>query len=350
MNFRAVSMAAALAAALLALAGCQTDSPMGSEVAESRLETVRARGVLNCVSHVDFPGFGYRDAAGAYRGFDIDLCRAVAAATLGDSDAMTVLPRTFAQREETIESGDTDVLSMTTTWTSGRSARWGNFTAIMFYNGQGFMVRERDGYDSALNLDGAKVCVTGSTTTEKNLEEYFKENALRLEIAVFEDRRDAYTTYANGDCDAVTDDVSALQGVRHTFDNPDEHALLPEIISKEPLSPLVPHGDEQWTDIVTTVMHVLINAEELGVTQANVESMVTGGNAGVRRMLGAGDDFGQSALGLEADFAVNVIKGVGNYGEIYDRYMGPDGESFPMPRGLNRLWTDGGLIYAPPLR
>ena len=173
---------------------------------------------------------------------------------------------------------------------------------------------------------------------------------MRLEVAVFEERRDAYTAYGNGDCDAVTDDVSALQAVRHTFNNPDEHALLPEIISKGPLSPLTPPGDEQWPDIVATVMHVLINAEELGVTQANVETMVTGGNTAARRMLGAGDDFGQSALGLEADFAVNVIKGVGNYGEIYDRYMGPDGESFPMPRGLNRLWTDGGLIYAPPLR
>ena len=350
MNFRAVSIVAALAAAMLVIAGCLGGGPMGSEMAERRLETVRERGVLNCVSHVDFPGFGYRDAAGAYRGFDIDLCRAVAAATLGDPDATTVLPRTFAQRAEAIESGDTDVLSMTTTWTSGRSARWGNFTEIMFYNGQGFMVRGEDDYDSALELDGAKVCVTGSTTTEKSLEEYFKENALRLEVAVFEDRRDAYTAYANGDCDAVTDDVSALQGVRHTLDNPDEHALLPEIISKVPLSPLTPHGDEQWTDIVATVMHVLINAEELGVTQANVESMVTGGNTEARRMLGAGEDFGQSALGLEADFAVDVIKGVGNYGEIYDRYMGPDGESFPMPRGLNRLWTDGGLIYAPPLR
>ncbi len=318
----------------------------------SRLESVRARGRLNCMSHVSFPGFGYQDSAGTYRGFDIDLCRAVAAAVFGDPNAVEVQPRTFVQRAEAMQSGkgDTDMLSMTTTWTPGRDARWGNFTVIMFYNGQGFMVRADSGYDSVLDMDGAIVCVTSSTTTELNLEEYFRENELGLETVVHEDRLAVYQAYEQGLCDAVTDDVSALEAVKHGFASPDEHKLLPETISKEPLSPLVPHGDEQWFDLVKTVMYVLINAEELGVTQANVESMRTEGNTAARRLVGAEGEYGQADLGLKPDFAVDVIQSVGNYGEIYDRYMGPNGESFTMPRGANKLWSEGGLIYAPPLR
>ena len=324
--------------------------PWGDSGNGGRLETVKERGHLNCMSHVEFPGFGYQDSAGMWRGFDVDLCRAVAAAVLGDPGAVEVFPRTFAQREAELAKGDTDVLSMTTTWTTGREAKWGNFTALMFYNGQGFMVEKDSGYDSALDLDGARVCVTGSTTTEHNLAEYFSENGMALVPVVHEARIRAYQDYENGQCDAVTDDVSALEAVRAGFDRPDGHKLLPDTISKEPLSPLVPHGDEQWFDIVKTVMYVLITAEELGVTQTNAEAMQSEGNTAVRRMLGAQGDYGQAELGLDPDFAMDVIQGVGNYGEIYDRYMGPDGESFVMPRGPNRLWKDGGLIYAPPLR
>ena len=347
MNFPLPTLFLTLAAIPLLLAACVGSQEAG---AGNRLATVKERGHLNCTSHVSFPGFGYQDSSGNYRGFDIDLCRAVAAAVFGDPNALEVRPRTFTQRVEDIESGESDVVSMTTTWTSGREAGWGNFAAIMFYNGQAFLVGQDSGYNSALDMDGAKVCVTGSTTTELNLEEYFQENGLALETVVHEDRIAVYDDYEEGLCDAVTDDVSALEAVRHDFANPDAHKLLPETISKEPLSPLVPHGDEQWSDLVRTVMYVLINAEELGVTQANVEAMQSEGNTAVRRMLGAEGEFGQADLGLKADFAVDVIKGVGNYGEVYDRYMGPEGESFTLARGLNRLWTNGGLIYAPPLR
>ena len=347
MNLSLPTLALTITAIPILLIACV--GPQESD-AGSRLETVKERGRLNCTSHVTFPGFGYQDSAGAYKGFDIDLCRAVAAAIFADPNAIEVRPRTFAQRVEDIESGESDIVSMTTTWTSGREASWGNFAAIMFYNGQAFMVGKDSGYNSVLDMDGAKVCVTGSTTTELNLQEFFQENGLKLETVVHEDRIAVYENYEKGLCDAVTDDVLALEAVKHDFNNPDDHKLLPETISKEPLSPLVPHGDEQWSDLVRTVMYVLINAEELGVTQDNVESMQSEGNTGSRRMLGAGDDFGQAALGLKPDFAVDVIKGVGNYGEIYNRYMGPEGESFTLPRGLNRLWNDGGLIYAPPLR
>ena len=350
MNLRSKALAAIAAATVLILTACNGSSDPGSAAQATRLQTVKDRGRLNCLSHVSFPGFGFQDAAGTYRGFDIDLCRAVAAAVLGDPDAVDVRPRTFAQRADEIRTGEVDVLAMTTTWTPTRDAEWGNFTAIMFYNGQGFMVRKDSGYASARDMDGASVCVTGSTTTELNLAEYFQENGLRLEIVVNDDRIKVYEAYEQGDCDAVTDDVSALEAVRPGFANPEAHKLLPEIISKEPLSPLVPHGDEQWFDIVKTVMYVLINAEELGVTQDNVEAMKSGGATAVRRMLGAEGEYGQAAMGLDPDFAVAVIKAVGNYGEIYDRYMGPNGESFTMPRGPNNLWTQGGLIYAPPLR
>ena len=225
------------------------------------------------------------------------------------------------------------MVTLTTTWTTGREARWGDFAAIMFYNGQGFMVRADSGFASALDLDGTTVCVTSSTTTELNLADFFRENGLSLETVVFEDRMAVYQAYEEARCDVVTDDTSALQAVRNGFDVPDHHRVLPDVISKEPLSPLMPHGDEQWQDVVRTVMYALINAEELGVTQENVESMKSNNSAVIRRMLGQEGEFGQEDLGLDREFAVDVISAVGNYGEIYDRYMGPEGESFTMPRG-----------------
>ncbi len=277
-------------------------------------------------------------------------CRDVAAAVFGDPEAIEVQPMTFAERGPALQAGETDLVTLTTTWTIGREARWGDFAAIMFYNGQAFMVRRDAGFESALDLDGTTVCVTGTTTTELNLADFFRENGLELETVVFEDRLAVYQAYEEGRCDAVTDDVSALEAVRASFESPDDHIALPEIISKEPLAPLAPHGDEQWQDVVRAVMYVLINAEELGVTQENVESMKSSNSTLVLRMLGQEGEFGQKDLGLDADFAVDIIKAVGNYGEIYDRYMGPEGESFHMPRGVNQFWTDAGLIYAPPLR
>lgn len=316
----------------------------------SRLETVKARGKLICAARTDLAGFGYLDAAGNNVGMDIDLCRAVAAAIFGAPTAVEVVPITAAERGPAIQSGENDMLSRNVTWTTTRDAQWGNYTITMFYDGQGFMVREDSGFTSALDLDGATVCVTSGTTTELNLADYFRQNNMELSTVVFEDTASVYGAYDEGRCDAATSDKSQLAAIISGFADPAVHVILPETISKEPLTPVVPHGDDQWLDLVKTVMYVLINAEELGVTQANVEAMRESDNIPIRRMLGVEGEFGQADLGLNPDFAVDVIKAVGNYGEIYNRYMGPEGDAFTLPRVINELWTNGGLIYAPPLR
>ncbi len=317
---------------------------------DARLDLVKSRGTLICAGRTDLAGFGYLSSAGANIGFDIDLCRAVAAAIFGNGDAMEVVPITASERGPTIQAGEVDLLSRNVTWTSTRDAQWGNYTTTMFYDGQGFMVPTASGFGSALELGGATVCVTSGTTTELNLADFFRQNGMALETVVFEDTASVYSAYESGRCDATTSDKSQLAAVRSGFAEPDAHVILPVTISKEPLTPVVAHGDDQWFDVVKTVMSVLINAEELGVTSANVDAMQSSDNIVIRRMLGAEGEFGQSDLGLNATFAVDVLKAVGNYGEIYDRYMGPQGDAFTLPRGQNELWTNGGLIYSPPLR
>ena len=316
----------------------------------SRLETVKARGRLVCASRTDVAGYGYLDASGRNIGFDIDLCRAVAAAIFGNGDALEVIPISAAERGPTIQSGDVDMLARTVTWTTTRDSQWGNYTVVTFYDGQGFMVRKDKNIDSALKLGGTSVCVTSGTTTELNLADFFRQNNLELESVVFENTAAVVSAYEQGRCDAFTNDKSQLAALKSGLENPDDHVILPETISKEPLTPVVPHGDDQWLDLVKTVLYVLINAEEFGVTQANVEQMKSSDNIQIRRMLGTEGEFGQSDLGLSAGFAVDVLKAVGNYGEVYDRYMGPEGDAFTLERGINELWTNGGLIYAPPLR
>ena len=343
MNRKIAILLMILVAAAFVLAAC------GQETG-GRLENVKERGNLVCAGRADLAGFGYLDSAGNNTGFDIDLCRAVAAAIFGDPGVVEVVSVNALERGPTIQSGEVDILSRNVTWTTIRDAQWGNYTVIMFYDGQGFMLRKDSKFESALDLDGSTVCVTSGTTTELNLADFFRQHGLSLEAIPFEDTPAVYSAYEQGRCDAVTADKSQLAAILSGFANPDDHIILPETISKEPLTPVVPHGDDQWFDLVKTVMYLLINAEELGVTQANVDSMISSDNVQVRRMLGAAGEFGQADVGLKADFGVDVIKAVGNYGEIYDRYMGPDGDSFNLPRGLNRLWTDGGLIYAPPLR
>ncbi len=337
-------------ASLQTQVAAQGQQPAAAPEADSRLVTVKARGRLVCAGRTDLPGFGYLDSSGQNVGFDIDLCRAVAAAIFGSGDAVEVVPITAAERGPTIQSGEVDILSRNVTWTSTRDAQWGNYTTVMFYDGQGFIVPEDKGIDSALKLGGTTVCVTSGTTTELNLADFFRQNNLDLETVVFEDTASVYGAYQQGRCDAATSDKSQLAAIRSGFDNADAHIILPETISKEPLTPVVPHGDDQWLDLVKAVLYVLINAEELGVTQANVEAMRTSENVQVRRMLGTEGEFGQGDLGLSPTFAVDVLKAVGNYGEIYDRYMGPEGDSFTLARQQNELWTNGGLIYAPPLR
>ena len=318
--------------------------------AGDRLDIVKNRGKLLCAGRTDLAGFGFLTSTGANAGFDVDLCRAVAAAIFGDGSAMELIPITASERGPTIQAGEVDLLSRNVTWTSTRDAQWGNYTTIMFYDGQGFMVPKSTGFTSALDLDGATVCVTSGTTTELNLADFFRQHGMTLETVVFEDTASVYSAYETGRCDATTSDKSQLAAVRSGFADSAAHVILPETISKEPLTPVVAHGDDQWFDVVKTVMSVLINAEELGVTSANVEAMRSSDNIVIRRMLGAEGEFGQSDLGLSATFAVDVIKAVGNYGESYDRYMGPDGEAVTLPRGQNELWNNGGLIYSPPLR
>ena len=332
------------------IAALQAQIAAPGEPAHSRLERVRVRGRLVCAGRVDLPGLGYLDANGRNIGIDPDLCRAVAAAIFGTGEAIEFIPVTAAERGPTIQSGEVDILLRTATWTTTRDAQWGNFTTVTFYDGQGFMVRKDRDITSTKQLSGATICVTSGTTTELNLADFFRQNNLELEAVVFEDTASVYTAYEQGRCDATTSNKSQLASVRSGFHDPDAHLILDETISKEPGTPIVPHGDDQWLDLVKTVLYVLMNAEEFGVTQANVEQMMNHENIQIRRMLGTEGEFGQSDLGLKPTFAVDVLKAVGNYGEIYDRYMGPEGISFVFPRGPNELWTNGGLLYAPPLR
>ena len=311
---------------------------------------IQSRGRIICGSRTDLPGFGFLDESGRNMGFDVDFCRAIAAALLDDPEAIEVVPLSAAERGPALQTGEVDVLSRTATWTSSRDAQWGNFTWVTFYDGQGFMVPADTGITSIEELNGATVCVTSGTTTELNLADAFRQRDLEFEPLVFEDTASVYGAYEEGRCDAATSDVSQLAGVRSGFADPEAHTILDITISKEPLTPAVPTGDSQWFDIVKVVIWGLINAEEFGVTQANVDEMITGENVEVRRLLGAEGEWGQADLGLPADAIAKAIRAVGNYGEVYDRYMGPEGMSFTLDRGLNDLWTNGGLIYGIPLR
>jgi general L-amino acid transport system substrate-binding protein len=251
-----------------------------------------------------------------------------------------------------IQTGEVDILSRNVTWTSSRDSQWGNFTITMFYDGQGYMVRTDSGIKSQDDMDGASVCVTSGTTTEKNLAADFRERGLDFEAVIFEDTSSVYNAFVEGRCDVTTSDRSQLAAVRMGFDNPDDYVILPMIISKEPLTPVVPHGDDQWFDIVKIVMYALINAENpaYGITQATVDDVLASENIKGKTVLGTEGDWGYSSLGLEADALANALRAVGNYGEIYNRYMGPGGIAFTLPRGLNEHWTNGGLIYAPPIK
>ncbi|HET90194.1 MAG TPA: amino acid ABC transporter substrate-binding protein [Chloroflexi bacterium] len=326
------------------------EAPQAPMAAGQRLAAVKGRGRVVCGVHTSLLGFGYLDSAGRNIGFDIDLCRAVAAAVFNDPEAVEFVPLTAAERGPALQTGEVDMLSRNMTWTSSREAQWGNFTVVMFYDGQGMMVRKDSGVATLEDLDGATVCVTTGTTTELNLADAFRSRGLNFTPVTFEDTPSVYGAYEEGRCDAATSDKSQLAAARAGFANPADHVIMDVTMSKEPLTPAVPAGDDQWMDLVKTVMWTLINAEELGITSQNVAQMMGSDNPEVKRLLGVEGDFGQTDLGLSADFGANVIRAVGNYGEIYDRYMGPQGIAFTLDRDLNWLWKDGGLIYAPPLR
>jgi len=340
-----------LVAVILAACSSGSQTEGGSEISRGAiLNRVKERGKVVCGGRTDLTGFGYLDENGRNIGFDIDLCRAVAAAVLGDPEAIEIVPLTAADRGPALQTGEVDILSRNATWTSSRDAQWGNFTIVMFYDGQGFMVPVDSGIETIEDMDGATICVTSGTTTEKNLADAFRQRGLSYEAVIFEDTASVYSAYEEGRCDATTSDKSQLAAVRTGFANPEGHVILPVTISKEPLTPAVPHGDDQWFDIVKIVMFGLINAEEMDVTQANVEEMKTSDYVYVRRLLGEEGDWGYSDLGLNPDALAKAISAVGNYGEIYNRYMGPNGLAFTLPRELNELWTNGGLIYAPPVK
>lgn len=315
--------------------------------AGDRLATVRERGKVVCANNTQLAGFGYIDADGNTKGFDVDLCRAVAAAVLGDADAVEYQPTTASERGPTMQSGQVDMMSRNTTWTSSRDATWGNFAQTMFYDGQGFMVPASLGVSGALELQDAKVCVQQGTTTELNLQDYSNQNGLNFDIVTFPDATTTSEAYEAGQCDALTTDRSGLVATRVGYENPDDHSILPDTISEEPLGPVVPHGDDQWYDIVKTTMAILIYAEAFGVTSDSVPTAVTGDTA-VDRLFGLEGSYGQEDLGLSATAAQDVIRQLGNYGEMYDRHLTPLGVTREGSR--NDLWINGGEIYSAPLR
>jgi general L-amino acid transport system substrate-binding protein len=313
------------------------------------LDTVKTRGVLNCGSNPGLAGFGQPDAQGNWTGFDVDFCRAVAAAIFNDPTKVKFVALTAKDRFTGLQSGEVDLLSRNTTWTLSRDTALGlNFTSVWYYDGQGFIVRKALKVNSALELSDAAVCVGQGTTTELNLADYFRANKMKLKTVTFMTNDETVKAYEAGRCDAFTTDASGLYAERMRFANPNDHVVLPEIISKEPLSPAVRHGDDQWFDIVKWVHYAMLNAEELGVGQKNIDEAMNSATPDVKRLVGTEGNYGEQ-LGLTKDWAVRIIKHVGNYGEVFERNIG-QGSPLKIARGLNALWTKGGLQYAPPVR
>jgi general L-amino acid transport system substrate-binding protein len=313
------------------------------------LNTVKARGILNCGANGSLAGFGLPDAQGNWTGFDVEFCRALAAAIFNDPAKVKFVPLTAKDRFTALQSGEVDVLARNTTWTSTRDTANGlNFTAVTYYDGQAFMVRKAMKINSALELTEAAVCVQQGTTTELNLADYFRANKMKLKTVTFASADESIKAYDTGRCDAYTTDMSGIYAERLRLASPNDHVILPELISKEPLGPAVRHGDDQWFDIVKWVHFAMVNAEELGVAKGNVDDQMRSEHPEIRRLLGQEGSHGE-ALGLTNDWAYRVIKHVGNYGEVFERTVG-QGSLLKITRGHNALWTKGGLQYAPPIR
>jgi general L-amino acid transport system substrate-binding protein len=317
--------------------------------ASKTLEQVKTRGFVSCGSNPGLAGFGMPDDKGAWAGLDVDLCRAVSAAIFNDPNKIKFIPLTAKDRFTALQSGEIDVLARNGTWTQSREAELGLLWAgVNYYDGQGFMVRKKLNVSSALELSGASICVQQGTTTELNLADYFRSNAMKYEVVAFATSNEAVKAYDSGRCDAYTTDASGLYAERLKLVNADEHVVLPEVISKEPLGPAVRQGDDQWFNIVKWSLYAMLNAEELGVTKANVDEKLKSPNPEVRRLLGAEGDFGK-AMGLTPDWAYRIVQHVGNYGESFNRNVG-EASRLKIKRGLNNLWNKGGLQFAPPVR
>ena len=319
----------------------------GAAQAQTTLDAVKAKGFVQCGVNTGLAGFSQPDSKGVWRGIDVDVCRAVAAALFGDAGKVRYTPLTAQQRFPALQSGEVDVLSRNTTWTVTRDTSLGlNFVGVNYYDGQGFMVPKKLNVKSAKQLNGATVCVQPGTTTELNLADYFRANRMRFKPVVIEKLEEVLNAYFAGRCDVFTTDVSGLVSTRGSrAPKPDDHVILPEVISKEPLGPAVRHGDDRWFDLVKWSLFAMIEAEETGLTSKSIDQALASKDPAVQRFVGASGDIGKM-LGLDNRWAYNIVKQVGNYGESFDANLKPLG----FERGINALWTQGGLMYAPPIR
>jgi general L-amino acid transport system substrate-binding protein len=336
------------AGAVLATAALVTTMPAH---AGKTIDAMKARGQMICGVNPSLPGFAAADSQGVWSGLDIDICKAIGASVMGDAGKIKWVPLNASQRFAVLQSGEIDILSRNTTWTLTRDASLGlNFTGVTYYDGQGFMVTKKSKIASAKQLKGATVCVQSGTTTEKNLSDYSKAAGLNLKPVVFDTQEATNKAYFSGRCQAYTTDASGLASVRNKeAGNPEDHVILPDLISKEPLGPSVRRGDDEFFAIAKWVVFALLEAEEYGITQANVDQLAKDSkDPVVQRILGTSEDTGK-LLGLDKDWALRAIKAVGNYGEIFERNVGPK-SALKLPRGANNLWNKGGLMYAPPIR
>ncbi len=342
-----ISLTLLLAAVFLGLAACGSsddDTAAGEpEATQSRLELIRDRGKVIVGVNAELPGFGYLSPGGAFEGFDVDFGRAIAAAVFGDKTKVEFRPLNAAERLPALQTGEIDVLIRNTTWTLTRdTANELDWAAVTFYDGQGMMVRKDSGWKTLQDMDGATIAITTGTTTEMNVADSFRALDTAFTPLLFESTQDTNTAYEQGRADGETSDKSQLAALRSAMANPDDHVILDVTLSKEPLGPLTAHGDNQWNDVVRWVVWGMMQAEESGVSSRNVDAMLSSSDPVVQRLLGVSPGMGEK-LGLDDDFMVTVLKAVGNYGEVYDRHLGPDG--IDIPRGPNRLWNDGGLLY-----
>lgn len=313
------------------------------------VDDIRAKGYMQCGVHQGLPGFSFPQADGQWAGLDVDICRAVAAAVFGSGEKVKFTPLSAKERFTALQSGEIDMLSRNTTWTFSRDVALGlNFAGITYYDGQGFMVPKSLGVKRANELDGATICTNTGTTTELNVADYFNRNNMKHSIVAFEKMSEVVAAYNTGRCDVFTTDQSGLAANRLKLSKPDDHMVLPDVISKEPLGPAVRHSDDQWLDIVRWTINGLLTAEELGVSQSNIEDMKVSKNPEILRLLGESGNLGET-LGLSKDFMVHVVKAVGNYGEIFERNVGMN-TRLKLPRGVNAQWNKGGLMYSPPFR